>query len=229
MFKEMILVGRVTRRGSRVFKNEEVEGLYLREDALFFEIKNRIYLKICKETENIVLSVLKRNVELVSVGEDEDMQKLAREREAIFSYLKQRAKYVGELREGRVIWIEDTWSIGIKQKTLRELWVREINLFELIGNKIYYLKPNKNIVEALYFKCVEIAGSELGLAKSLVRDIEDDKTRRRKVIVKNIAAFRRFNFGQRDTFVRYANLFVQYLRDHDMPENDLFACFKESK
>ena len=225
--RNILLVGRVNGNGGLVWNrdcvNAKLENLYESRKDLFQIYKKHIYLLLCKEVSDMALDALGNSIAIiVGNGPFESVKEVSCTVGTFSAYIKQNAVCVGEMVDGEVSWVEDTWALGISQKTMIEQWSREVSCFEVLDNKIYYIKPKQEVVEDLYFKCVEIAGSELRLAKALARNI-DDVNNAKKQMLRNVSAFRRFSFAHRKTFAHYVDLFTKYLSDHEMPTDGLFA------
>lgn len=228
--RDVLLVGRVNSKGmwlwSRVSKSAALEKLNESRSDLFHVYRTKIYLLPDAESNALIVSSLYDSVlDIVGHACHPEVMDMGYDAGTMKKYIKNNAVCVGQIDQGFVTWIEDTWALGFEKKTLLQEWSRDVQHFEVIDNKVYYIKPKQEIVEALYYECIEIAGSELRLAKALARDLDKQCTKQdyRREMLRTLATLERFSFKQREHFSHYVGVFVKYLRDHEMPTDGLFS------
>jgi hypothetical protein len=118
-------------------------------------------------------------------------------------YLKQHALACGVLDGGKVRWRPPAFG-EIELKTLQEYYSRNKENFIVIDDILYYLRPYSLGVEALFFKCLTLAGSEYALAVATSGGDEGKKKAHE-------TAFKRLSFKQRKNIAYYADVFERYL------------------
>ena len=121
-------------------------------------------------------------------------------------YIKTNALKVGVIDENRISWFEQP-DFGLKVKTIKVYYSEKPQYFTEIDGFLYFLPPHNVLLENMFFRCVELAGSEHTLAKELANG--DVKEFRR-----HIKNFERFNFKKEENFKLYSELFSIYLDRH---------------
>lgn len=221
--------------------NYELKVLYKSHPQYFTKENNKLFVSLSEETTHAIIRSLLDSA-IVIAGTDyalvldliggtdkhpdfakiyQNIQKdtvAARPEwwlEKLVKYIRNNSECVGEIRDGHVIWVEDTYYLKMSKKTLIEEYSRDTYNFEIIDNKIFYLTKKSELLTNLFYDCLEIAGSERRLAKVFALRYRDDKKEYYNQIQKHIASFRRFSFTSHKTFKRYVNLFTKYLNDND--------------
>lgn len=141
---------------------------------------------------------------------------------AFSQYIDANAEVVAEVRDGTVLWTEDTWFLKINRQTLIEQYSRELHHFEILGNKIYYIQPRLALIEDLFFKCVEIAGDEERLIHLISYELHDNPKEYKKVAHRHRMAFARMSFSG-TKFSYYLSIFLNFINDNDCYMGGLFS------
>ena len=123
---------------------------------------------------------------------------------AIFEqHIKTFGIKVAIVRSGVTNWLE-SYDSEIKDNGLKSYFSRKPELFERIGDDIFYLKTQNILIEQMFFKCIELAGGEWSLANEFGANTVDKN--------RHFQNFRRMDFKHRENFVTYAKLFSGFLK-----------------
>lgn len=117
--------------------------------------------------------------------------------------IKNYGIYVGRQLEEGVEWYKEG-DYPIKLTRIQNFYRTQSELFYVIDNNIYFLRCfEKNIID-LFYRCVELAGSERALAKAIADDARTEQ--------QHIMNFKRLGFKQYKTFNFYVKKFSEYSR-----------------
>ena len=116
-------------------------------------------------------------------------------------YLKEHALACGVFTD-RVRWRPPAFG-EVELKTLQNYYSRKPEDFIVIDEVLYYCRPFSAGVEALYHKCLELAGSEYALALATSND--------RLTCERHQKAFSRLSFKHRKNIEYYAEIFEKFL------------------
>ena len=118
--------------------------------------------------------------------------------------IKTFALYVGETTDDTIEWFDGDYPIKLER--IKSLYRQDHTLFYNLEGRLYYLRRISSVVEEMYFKALEIAGTDYALALALSTD---DRTKQQ-----HIMNFKRLGFKQAKTFSKYAQLFSDYIAKH---------------
>lgn len=123
--------------------------------------------------------------------------------ETFKNYIKKHGVKVAIINDGMTHWVETNDELEIQVSTLKSYFSNHPEKFEKIDN-ILFLLPTQNILlESMFFKCVELAGSEYALATALSTD--------RLTQERHLKNFERMCFKHDKNFKTYSTLFANYL------------------
>lgn len=123
--------------------------------------------------------------------------------ETFKNYIKEHGIKVALINNGMTHWIELDDDFHIKPCTLRSYLVTHPEKFERVGEVLFLLPTQNILLENMFFKCVELAGSEHALASDLC---VDNLTKER-----HLKNFERMTFKHDANFKTYSKLFSNYL------------------
>lgn len=126
--------------------------------------------------------------------------------EMLENYIKNNAVAVGTESDGRTVWLYQSETMGVSLQHVKTLFSQKPENFEKIGKIIYFLPTHNILVENMFFRCVEIAGSEHKLARAISVD--------QKSYERHIKNFERMSFKHRENFKCYSIHFSRFLKNH---------------
>lgn len=119
-------------------------------------------------------------------------------------YIKSNGVKVAIIDDGITHWIEENMSTSIKPSVLKTYFCTKPQLFEKLDNILFFLPTQNILLENMFFRCVELAGSERNLAIALSSD--------RLTKERHLKNFERMCFKHANNFKTYASLFSNYLK-----------------
>ncbi len=118
-------------------------------------------------------------------------------------HIKTFATRVAIVKNGATNWLE-SYDSEISSSVFQSYFSIKPELFERVGDDIFYLETQNILIENMFFKCVELAGSEWLLACNFGKN-ETEK-------VRHLKNFERMGFKHRENFETYAKLFSDFLK-----------------
>lgn len=126
--------------------------------------------------------------------------------ETFEAYIKEYGIKVALIDDGITHWIENNYEIELKGATLKSYFSSHPERFERVDNMLFLLAAQKVLLENMFFRCVEVAGSEGALADWFSIDkLTKDR---------HLKNFERMGFKHNNSFKTYAQLFSDYLVKH---------------
>jgi len=123
------------------------------------------------------------------------------------NYIKTRAIACGVQEDGRINWMPQHVVLDFNVKTLQDYFSKDKSRFMVVDRVLYYLRTRREIVEALFWKCLEIAGNEYALAIATSGG-------KRTLFYMHKKAYERLSFSHGKTISYYIKIFEKYLAKH---------------
>ncbi len=124
--------------------------------------------------------------------------------ETFESYIKDHGIKVALIDDGSTHWVEYNDDLCIKPSVLKPYFCTKPQLFEKVGDILFFLPTQNVLLENIFFRAVELAGSEYALAAALSVD--------KLTLDRHLKNFERMAFKHRENFKTYSKLLSDYLR-----------------
>lgn len=123
--------------------------------------------------------------------------------ETLNNYIKEHGIKIALINDGITHWVEDNDDLHIKTSTLKSYFSNHPEKFEKVDDMLFLLPTQNILLENMFFRCVELAGSEYALASALSTD---QLTKER-----HLKNFERMCFKHDKNFKTYSELLSRYL------------------
>jgi len=123
--------------------------------------------------------------------------------EVFEDHIKEHGIKVALINDGVTHWSETDNECCLKPSVLKSYFSKKPYLFQKIDNLIFFLPTQNILLGNMFFRCVELAGSEYALASTLSTDKLTQE--------RHLKNFERMSFKHSENFKTYSKLLAGYL------------------
>jgi len=134
--------------------------------------------------------------------------------EVFEDHIKDYGIRVANIDDVATHWIDSEDECALKPSVLKSYLCTKPEMFERVGTLLFLLPTQNILLENMFFRCVELAGSEYALATTLSTDKLTQE--------RHLKNFERMSFKHAENFKTYSKLFSDFLeRTHTLFEEEI--------